>query len=337
MRLASRTSPLAMAQAQLVVEALAALECEAEVVGVRTQGDLERSTPISQLAGRGVFVAGVQQAVLDGRADVAVHAAKDMRSLPTPGLELVGCLPRGDARDALVVAAGGASADTSASQRDATTARTSEAALGVLRRGATVATGSVRRQVQLAALRPDLSFVGLRGNIATRLAVVDEPDVDAVVVACAALERLGLTERADVVFDAAAVVPQAGQGAIALEVRADDEPAVNMLSQVVDPVTTRCVTAERAVLAAFGGGCDLPIGAHATQLATGELSLVAMVAKQRPAGEGAPSSAGPLSLHRAQSSGSDAAHLGTELAGELMAAAGYSPEPVSASNAPSPG
>lgn len=330
LRIATRTSPLAMAQATLAVDALRATGHEVELVGVRTEGDLDRSTPISQLAGRGVFVAGVQQAVLDGRADVAVHSAKDMRSAPTEGLTLVGCLRRGDARDALVLAAGGAYGARGLPDR--TVGDTSLDGLAV---GATVATGSVRRQVQLAALRPDLSFVGLRGNIARRLAVVDEPGVDAVVVACAALDRLGNLERAGAVLDVEVVVPQAGQGAIALEVRAEDDVTADSLSHIVDTMTSRCVAAERAVLAAFGGGCDLPIGAHATQLATGELSLVAMVAEQRPADDPLARSALVPLLHRARATGSDAEFLGSQLAGQLMAAAGYSPEPASGLSSPS--
>lgn len=313
LRIATRTSPLAMAQATLVVDALAAIGHRARVVGVRTEGDLDRSTPISELAGRGVFVAGVQQAVLDGRADVAVHSAKDMRSSVTDGLTMVGCLRRGDARDALVVGSG-AGADGVPGESPAARA------LGRLPPDATVATGSVRRQVQLAALRPDLRFVGLRGNIATRLEVVNEPGVDAVLVACAALERLGLVGRADAMLDVEVVVPQAGQGAIALEVRADDAAARSLLSGVLDRRTTNCVGAERAVLAAFGGGCDLPIGAHATQSDAGELSLVAMVAERRPA-----DASGPVPLHRAQVRGTDGERLGTQLAHDLMAAASYSP------------
>lgn len=212
-----------------------------ELVHITTEGDKNPNRPIEQIAGRGVFVAAVQAAVLDGLAEVAVHSAKDMRSQPTPGLTLVGCMRRSDVRDALV---GSALAD--------------------LPTGAVVATGSPRRKCQLAHLRPDLTFVGLRGNIETRLAAANRADVAAVVVALAALERLELTYLATEILSPEDVLPQAGQGAIAVECRSDDDATRAALAKIIDPATSLCVTAERAVLAGFGGGCDLPVGALAT-------------------------------------------------------------------------
>ena len=213
---------------------------DAELVVIETEGDIDRSRPIWELSGRGVFVKEVQAAVLDGRADVAVHRAKDMMSTPTPGLTMVGCLQRGDVRDALV-----------------------GTAFDDLQAGATVATGSVRRRAQLAHLRPDLRFVGVRGNMGARIAAADRADVDAVVVAAVALERLGLDSSISAYLEADQVVPQVGQGAVAVEARADDDRTTASLRAIIDGDTTRCVSSERSYLAELGGGCDLPVGAHA--------------------------------------------------------------------------
>ena len=264
MRIATRSSPLATWQARAVgtaLEAAGASRGDIELVPVRTTGDLDLSTPISEMSGRGVFVTGVQAAVLDGRADIAVHSAKDMRSEPTPGLTLAGCLARGDARDALV-----------------------GMALDEIPYGGVVATGSQRRQCQLAAMRPDLRFVGLRGNMARRIAVVTQPDVDAVIVAAAALERLGESDRIAQRFSPDDVVPQVGQGAIAVEHRSDDAGTAAAVEAIIDEVTTRCVHAERAFLRTLGGGCDLPTGAHATVDAEGCLSMIAVLATSDRAG-----------------------------------------------------
>ncbi|MDG2114698.1 MAG: hydroxymethylbilane synthase [Actinomycetota bacterium] len=240
MRIATRGSPLARWQAETVAARLTAQGVEAELVVVETEGDIDRTRPIWELSGRGVFVKEVQAAVLDGRADVAVHSAKDMMSSPTEGLTMVGCLERGDVRDALV---GHAFHDLTA--------------------GATVATGSVRRRAQLAHLRPDLRFVGVRGNMAARVAAADRDDVDAVVVAAVALERLDLSTSISGYLAADQVVPQVGQGAVAVEVRTVDEASAAALMAITDADTTRCVSSERAYLAELGGGCDLPVGAHA--------------------------------------------------------------------------
>ncbi len=253
MRIATRGSPLARWQAETVAAALAEHDVMAELVIVETEGDIDRTRPIWELAGRGVFVKEVQAAVLDGRADVAVHSAKDMMSTPTDGLTIVGCLRRGDVRDALV----GSAFDT-------------------LRAGATVATGSVRRRAQLAHLRPDLRFVGVRGNMGTRVEAASADDIDAVVVAAVALERLGMHDRIGGYLDATQVVPQVGQGAVAVEARAGDQATAEALTAIVDPVTTRCVGAERAYLAELGGGCDLPVGAHAVADG-GEIRIAAVL------------------------------------------------------------
>ena len=288
MRIATRSSPLATWQARAVATALEAVgsaQGDIELVPVRTTGDVDVSTPISEMSGRGVFVTEVQAAVLDGRADIAVHSAKDMRSEPTPGLTLAGCLVRGDARDALV-----------------------GLALDDIPHGGVVATGSQRRQCQLAALRGDLRFTGLRGNMARRIAAAAQPDVDAVIVAAAALERLGESHRIAQRFGPDEIVPQVGQGAIAIEHRTGDADAAAAAGAVIDELTTRCVHAERAFLRTLGGGCELPTGAHAVIDAGGSIAMTAVLA-----------TANRDSVMRASGLHLDGESLGVALANELLA------------------
>ena len=239
-RAATRGSALARWQTNHLIGLLASVrpEMDVELVVVETTGDLDRITPLEQMGGQGVFVKEVQAAVLDGRADIGVHSAKDLPALTPEGL-VFACVPgRADARDALV---GCRWAD--------------------LPEGATVATGSIRRRAHLAHLRPDLGFAGLRGNIATRLEKA--AGFDAIVMAAAALDRLGI--RPDVVdrLDPSVLLPQVGQGAMAVECRTDDDGVREMLAAVEDAVARRTVDAERAFLAELGAGCDLPIAAHA--------------------------------------------------------------------------
>lgn len=240
-RVATRGSALARAQTDAVI---ARLGVPAEVVVVTTTGDRRTDTPIHALGGTGVFVKEVQEAVLAGTADLAVHSAKDLPSVTAPGLALAAVPERGDVRDALV-----------------------GSTLAALPTGARVGTGSVRRRAQLAALRPDLTFGELRGNIGTRLDRA--ADFDAVLVAAVALDRLGLGTRATDRLDPATMLPQVGQGAIAVECRADDDRARALLGPITDEPAHRAVTAERAFLAELGGGCNLPCGALAVATATG--------------------------------------------------------------------
>ena len=252
MRIATRGSALARWQAEHV----AALLGGAELVVVDTAGDRDKNTSLRDLGGRGVFVKEVQAAVLDGRADVAVHSAKDLPSNPAlqpDGLVIAAVPERADARDVLV-----------------------GTALDDLRPGATVATGSARRRALLADLRPDLTFDDLRGNIDTRLARV--PPGGAVVMAKAALDRLDLGDRVADVLDPVQVIPQVGQGALALECRAGDEATLAVVGAVDHGPSRRCVDAERAWLAAIGGGCDLPAGAYAIEEDDGTLTLRSVLA-----------------------------------------------------------
>ncbi len=242
LRLATRGSPLALEQARRVAERLARLDppVGAEFVITETRGDREADRPIRELGRDGVFAAEVERAVLEGRADIAVHSAKDVPSAaPLAGLVLAATPERVDVRDALV---GGA--------------------LGQLPPGALVATGSTRRRAQLAWARPDLGFIELRGNIASRLSKV--PKNGAAVVAFAALLRLGLGARADEVLSTDVVLPQVGQGALALRCRTDDAAVLAICAAIDDGPVHRAVDAERAFLARLGGGCDAPVGAFAT-------------------------------------------------------------------------
>ncbi len=245
-RIATRASAQAVAQTTWVAERLRALHpgLETELVPTETQGDIDKVTPIWELGGKGVFAKEVQLAVLSGRADVAVHSGKDLPSLTPDGLTIGAVPARRDPRDALV-----------------------GVRLAELPPGARVATGSIRRRTQLAWLRPDLTFSGLRGNIHTRLEKA--AGFDAIVVAAAALAWLDLTDRAAEILDPDVMLPQVAQGSLAVECRADDEEVRNVLQALEDPLSRRCFDAERAFLATLGGDCNLPAAAYATAAADG--------------------------------------------------------------------
>jgi len=256
LRLATRSSPLARWQAEHVAGLLRAAGAGAELVFVDTVGDREGDRPIRELGGQGAFVKEVQSAVLDGRADVAVHSAKDLPSNPAlqaPGLVLAAVPLRGDPRDALV------------GRR-----------LDDLPPGAVVATGSSRRRAQMADLRPDLTFAELRGNIATRLGKV--PGSGALVMAAVALARLGLEAHVAEVLEPEVMLPQVGQGALAAECRAGDDETLAVLAGLEHGPSRRAVDAERGYLASLGGGCELPAAAYATVAADGRLRLRVLLA-----------------------------------------------------------
>lgn len=240
LRLATRSSAQATAQSQAVADALMAAHpgLSVTLVFVETLGDQRTDVPLHTIGGQGVFVKEVQRAVLDGHADLAVHSAKDLPSVTADGLQLAALCARRDARDALV-----------------------GAALADLPEGATVATGSVRRRAQLQAVRPDLQFVELRGNIHTRLSKL--PEGGALVMAVAAMEILGLTDRIAQALPVTEFVPAPGQGCVAIECRADDAATAGLLAAVDHAVTRAAVEAERAFLAELGTGCSLPVAAHA--------------------------------------------------------------------------
>jgi hydroxymethylbilane synthase len=262
-RIATRGSALARAQAGIVASALAAAGTSSELVIVETAGD--RRAPDTEW-GEGAFVVAIEQALLDGRADVAVHSAKDMPTNGTPGLMVAAYHERADPRDVLVV-------------READTART----LDTLPRGSRVGTDSPRRTAFLLARRPDLLLHPLHGNVDTRLRRLDEGQTDALVLAAAGLHRLGRADRITQVLDYAVALPAPGQGALAVQVRAGDERTAGLVFTLDHQPTRIAVEAERAFLAATGGGCRAPIGALG-QVESGLLVLAG--ARARPDGTG---------------------------------------------------
>ncbi|MFP5486785.1 MAG: hydroxymethylbilane synthase [Acidimicrobiia bacterium] len=239
LRIATRGSAQARTQAELVAARLDEVGLDSELVLVETYGDRTQAdgVPLHSIGGQGVFVKEVQRAVLDGRADVAVHSAKDLPTDVAAGLRIAAFMERRSPADALV---GRPLAD--------------------LPDGATVATGSVRRRAQLRRARPDLEFVELRGNIHTRLDKL--PEGGSIVMAVAALEILGLTDRIAERLDPAEFVPAVGQGCVAVECRDDDDRVAAALARIDHDATRRAVTIERAFLAELGSGCSLPVGAY---------------------------------------------------------------------------
>lgn len=286
-RIGTRASELALWQARHVGALLADAHpgLEVELVPLSTEGDRRLDVPLSVIGGKGVFATEVQAAVFDGRADLAVHSGKDLPALTAPGLVLAAVPERGDARDALV-----------------------GARLDDLRIGAVVATGSNRRRAQLAALRDDLEFAELRGNMATRLAKA--ADFDAIVVAAVAFERLGLAEHLTEHLPLDVMTPQVSQGALAVECRADDDELIATLAAIEHAPSRRAVDAERAFLGELGGDCTLPAGAHAV-LDGDRVELRAMLA-DRVGG----------TVVRATERGEDPTALGTAVARTLRAALG---------------
>ena len=235
-RLGSRGSRLALTQAEIAAARLreAVPSLAVALVPITTTGDRDRSKPFGELGARGVFVKELEEALLEGRIDVAVHSAKDMTSTATAGLAVGAYLPREDPRDALCGAGG-------------------------LRPGMRVGTASARRRAQLLSLEPALSVEPMRGNVDTRLRKRGERGLDAIVLAAAGLVRLGLEGEIGYRFDPEELVPEAGQGALALQVRAGEE---GLVAAVDDAETRRRVEAERACVARIGGGCLAPVAAH---------------------------------------------------------------------------
>lgn len=241
-RIATRGSDQARTQAEAIGNALreAWSDVAVEYVIVSTTGDQRQDVPLHQIGGQGVFVKEVQNAVLDGRADIAVHSAKDLPAVTHPELTIGAYARRRDPRDVLV-----------------------GASLSELANGATVATGSIRRKAQLGKLRRDLQFVELRGNIRSRLEKI--PMNGAIVMAAAALDILGETSRISHVFAISEMVPMVGQGCVAVECAATNSHVLECLTAVDHPQTRRDVSLERAFLAELGAGCSMPIAAHVVE------------------------------------------------------------------------
>ena len=239
-RVGSRGSELALIQARSTMQAL---ECESELVIIETEGDRVTDRPLSQVGRAGLFIKEIESALLDERIDIAVHSMKDVPSVVPDGLSLAATLERLDARDALV----SRSADS----------------IAALPQGARVATGSLRLRSQLLAARPDVSVEDLRGNVPTRLDKFDASTWDAILLAAAGLARLGLDERISAMLPIEDMIPAVGQGALAIETRADDRGVVEVIERLNHAPSQRTVACERAFLGRLEGGCQVPIGAYA--------------------------------------------------------------------------
>ena len=259
LKIATRKSPLALWQAEHVAGALRARNpgLGVELVAMRTSGDRMLDAPLAKVGGKGLFVKELERALLDGRADVAVHSMKDVPVELPPGLHLPVVMARADPRDALVSMRFGA--------------------LDALPPGATVGTSSLRRKCQLAALRPDLRLEDLRGGVDTRLRRLDRGDFDAIVLAVSGLERGGHGARVTEALDVGTMLPAAGQGALGIECRRGDARVEALIAPLACPRSSARVLAERAFNRRLEGGCQVPIAAYAT-LEGRELSLRGLVA-----------------------------------------------------------
>jgi hydroxymethylbilane synthase len=258
----TRGSPLALAQANQVRGRLAAahaLDADAITLEViRTTGDRIHDRPLTEAGGKGLFTKEIEEALIAGAIDLAVHSAKDMPTILPPGLRIAGVLEREDARDVFI-------------SRKAKT-------LGELPRGARVGTASLRRQALVKQLRPDLIVVPMRGNVETRLRKLDAGEVDATVLALAGLKRLGLTDAATAVLPIEEFLPAVGQGIIAMEARGDDERMLDLVLAISHAATAAALTAERAFLAVLEGSCRTPIAGYAA-VAGGQLAFRGLIAK----------------------------------------------------------
>jgi len=295
LRIGSRGSPLALAQAHEVRDRLAAVHgfeaAAIEVCAIRTSGDRIQDRTLADIGGKGLFTKEIEEALRDGAIDLAVHSAKDMPTILPDGLALAAFLRREDARDAFISRIAGT--------------------LGELAAGSVVGTASLRRQALIKRLRPDLAVTPLRGNVDTRLRKLDEGVVDATLLALAGLKRLGRAAAATAVMSLDDFPPAVGQGAIAIEVRADDTRAHTLLAAIDDEDTATALVAERAFLAVLDGSCRTPIAGHAI-VTDGAVAFRGMILN--PDGSEA---------HEARRRGSraEAAALGADAGRELKARA----------------
>ncbi len=296
LRLGTRGSPLALAQAHMVRGALAAahgFEPERiEIEVIRTSGDRIQDRPLAEVGGKGLFTKEIEEALAAGAIDLAVHSSKDMPTVLPPGLMLSAFMEREDPRDAFI-------------SRKAKS-------IAELPRGATVGTASLRRQAMMKRQRPDLVIVPLRGNVETRLRKLDEGVADATLLALAGLKRLGLANAATAVLDVEEFLPAVGQGAIGIETRENNSRTRELLSKINHADTFSALVAERAFLAVLDGSCRTPIGGHAT-ISGGRLSFRGMIIK--PDGSEAFEAAREGDVR-------DAERLGADAGGELKRRAG---------------
>lgn len=245
LKIATRQSPLALWQAEHIRQRLQQLhpDLQVELVPFVTQGDKILDTPLAKIGGKGLFVKELEQALLDGRADIAVHSMKDVPMELPEGLTLAVICQRENPFDAFV--------------------SNSYAHFDDLPQGATVGTSSLRRKCQILYKRPDLNIIDLRGNVGTRLAKLDDGQYDAIILASAGLKRLGLHERIRHTLDAELSLPAVGQGALGIECRTEDTAILQLIAPLADAETTQCVVAERAFNRYLQGGCQVPIAGFA--------------------------------------------------------------------------
>jgi hydroxymethylbilane synthase len=296
LRIGTRGSPLALAQAHMVRGLLAAAHgIEPERIAlevIRTTGDRIQDRPLAEAGGKGLFTKELEEALIDRRVDLAVHSAKDMPTLLPPGLSIAAALPREDARDVFI-------------SRIA-------ASFAGLAPGARVGTASLRRQAQVKRLRPDLQVVSFRGNVETRLRKLDLGEVDATLLALAGLNRLGLAGAATAVLGLDDFLPAVGQGIVAIETRADDDVTRGLLAAIDDAAAVTALAAERAFLTVLDGSCRTPIAGHAV-LANGALTFRGLIAR--------PDGSQWFETSRAGAP-RDAAALGADAGAELKGKAG---------------
>jgi hydroxymethylbilane synthase len=295
-RIGTRGSPLALAQAGEVRARLAAAHGVApEAVAIcviRTSGDMIQDRPLAEVGGKGLFTKEIEQALIEGAIDLAVHSAKDMETVLPRGLAPTACLAREDVRDAFI------------SRKAAT--------LAALPPGAVIGTASLRRQALVKRLRPDVEVVSFRGNVETRLKKLDAGAVDATLLAMAGLKRLGLADAATSVFDIDEFLPAVGQGAVAIETRENDARTREFLAPINHPETFTAIMAERAFLAELDGSCKTPIAGHAS-IAGGTLRLRGLIVKPDGTQALETTRSGPVE---------DARRLGADAGHELKARAG---------------
>ncbi len=303
LRVGTRGSPLALIQTRGFLDVLVRF-CPVlrnmnvfEEHAIRTTGDAVQDRRLSEIGGKGLFAKEIHEALSDRRIDFAVHSLKDLETALPPGIVLACTLRREDARDALIL---GPDCDTPDPAEP----------FACLPTGAVIGTSSVRRQAQLLHARPDFVIATLRGNVQTRLDKLAAGACSASLLAYAGLKRLGLAERASVVLDPDAMVPSAGQGIVAVTVRADDTELLELLAAIEDPEAKAVSTAERAMLLQLDGSCRTPIGGHARLLPNGELHLTGLVAR----------SDGSFMLKRSlHGSSRDAERIGSDLGSSLRA------------------
>lgn len=290
-RIATRESALALWQAEFVKKLLRSHspDLQVEIVGITTRGDKILDRPLSKVGGKGLFVKELETALLEGTADIAVHSMKDVPMVLPDGMSISTICERADPRDAFV----------SNDYRN----------LEELPSGAKLGTSSVRRKSQISALRPDLHYVDLRGNVGTRLRKLDEGHYDAILLAVAGLERLELSDRITYKLPVETSIPAAGQGAVGIECRSDDQATLSMLQRLNHESTFICVSAERAMSRSLNANCEAPVAAYA-RLVGKDLNLVGLVASL---------DGGQILTDKVTGDASQAEQLGIQLADKLIA------------------